>query len=160
MRIWIDADAAPRPVKDIVYRASARTHVAVVVVANSFQRTPKSAYVSFVQVGKGFDVADEYIADGVESGDLVVTSDIPLAAAVVDKGAHVLEFRGEELSADNVRQRLSVRDFLDEMRGAGVEVGGGPPPFHNRDKERFANALDRWLTRALRRAAATRPPST
>lgn len=147
--VWIDADAAPKACKEVAYKASANRGVHLVLVANRWQPTPKSNRIRFVQVDKGFDVADEYIVEHVAAGDLVVTNDVPLAADVIEKGATVVRPRGEELTEETVRQQLSVRDFLDELRGGGV-MSGGPPPYSPKDKQRFANALDRWLTRALR----------
>ncbi len=147
--LWIDADAAPRAVKEIVFRASERLALTVVLVANSAQAIPRSPCIRQVVVGKGLDVADDYIAEHCVEGDIVVTADIPLAAQVVEKGAVVLKPRGEVLDADNVRQRLAMRDFMDEMRGAGL-AGGGPPPFGKQDRARFANALDRVLTQRMK----------
>ena len=144
--IWIDADAAPRACKDIVFRASERTGMAVVLVANQDQHTPKAQQIRAVRVGAGFDVADDYIVEHCEGGDLVITADIPLAAQVIEKGALVVDPRGEELTESNVRQRLAMRDFMDSLRGGGV-MTGGPPPFGPKDKQRFANSLDRWLAR-------------
>jgi len=146
--IWIDADAAPRACKDILFRASQRRNVDLVLVANRWQQVPRSARIRFVRVGSGFDVADDYIATECAPGDLVITNDIPLAAQVIDKGATALRPRGELLDERNVRQRLGMRDFLDELRGAGVTTGG-PPPFGDREKQQFANALDQWLTNNL-----------
>jgi uncharacterized protein YaiI (UPF0178 family) len=145
LKIWVDADAAPRDVKDILFRASERRRVPVVLVANRPVRTPRNNLVTSVVVGAGFDVADDYIVDHCEAGDLVISSDIPLAAAAVEKGATVLKFRGELLTEANVRQRLAMRDFMDEMRQSGT-LGGGPPPFGKQDKQRFGNSLDRLLT--------------
>ena len=147
--LWIDADAAPRAVKEIVFRTSERLALSVVLVANSAQVTPRSQRIRQVVVGKGLDVADDYIAEHCVEGDIVVTADIPLAAQVVEKGALVLKPRGELLDADNVRQRLAIRDFMDEMRAAGL-AGGGPPPFGKQDRARFANALDRLLTQRMK----------
>ena len=146
--IWIDADAAPRACKDVLFRASQRRKVPLVLVANRWQQTPRSSRIRFVQVGKGFDVADDYIAEHCTAGDLVVTNDIPLAAQVIEKGARVLRPRGEELTEANVRQRLAMRDFKEELRASGV-MTGGPPAYGDREKQRFSNALDRWLTRNL-----------
>ncbi len=148
--LWIDADAAPRAVKEIVFRASERLAIQVVLVANSSMAVPRSQRIRQVVVGRGFDVADDYIVEHCAAGDIVITADIPLAAQVVEKGALVLKPRGEVLDADNVRQRLAMRDFMDEMRAAGM-AGGGPPPFGNADRARFANALDRMLTARLER---------
>jgi len=127
LTIWIDADAAPRACKDVLFRASQRKKVSLVLVANSYQTVPKLNWIRFVQVGKGFDVADDYIVEHCAAGDLVITNDIPLADQVIDKGAAVIRPRGEELDAKNVKQRLAQRDCLDELRGGGV-VTGGPPP--------------------------------
>jgi len=144
--IWIDGDAAPKACKEIVYKASRRTRRAVILVANRFQVTPRMSTVRFVQVSGGMDVADDYIAENCQPGDLVLTADIPLAARVIEAGGAVLRFRGEPLDEANVRQRLNMRDFMDELRGEGV-LTGGPPPYGPKDKQRFANALDRWLNR-------------
>ncbi|MFT4625904.1 MAG: hypothetical protein ACI8PZ_004575 [Myxococcota bacterium] len=144
--IWVDADAAPRDCKDVLYRAAERRRVQTVFVANQWQQLPRSPFLSFVRVGSGFDVADDHIAAECADGDLVVTADIPLAAEVVDKGAEVLHPRGEMLDPSNIKQRLTMRNHLEELRGAGVTTGG-PPPYGPKDKQRFANALDRWLTR-------------
>lgn len=144
MKIWVDADAMPKAVKEILFRAAERLKIPVILVANQWQKTPNSAFISFVKVDQGFDVADDHIVDSCEECDLVITADIPLAAAAVEKGAVVLEPRGELLTAENVGQRLSMRDFMDELRGAEM-VGGGPPPFSKTDRQRFANTLDRLL---------------
>jgi uncharacterized protein YaiI (UPF0178 family) len=143
--IWVDADAAPRAVKEILVRAAQRRRVEVVLVANRWIPKPKSAFVRTVQVGSGFDVADDYITEHCTEADLVITADIPLAAAVVAKGAVVLQPRGRFLTGENVGERLAVRDFKEELRASGV-MTGGPPEFGKGDRQRFANALDRWLT--------------
>lgn len=148
LTLWIDADGAPRAVKEIVFRASERLRLPVIVVANRQQAVPRSSLVRFVQVAQGLDVADDYIVEHCQQGDVVISSDIPLAALLIEKGALVLQPRGELLDAENVRQRLNMRDFMDDMRAAGL-AGGGPPPFGRTDHLRFANALDRLLT-ALR----------
>ena len=150
MRLWIDADAAPRDVKEVAYRAAERLRLDTVLVANQRLVVPAGMpFVSAVWVNGGPDVADRHIADHAEPGDVAVTADIPLAAILVGKGVRVIDPRGEEYTAENVGERLSVRDFMDGLRGAGVETGGhrayGP-----REKQAFANALDRALTRALR----------
>ena len=151
MRLWIDADAAPRDVKEIVYRAARRLEVPTVLVANQRLQLPLNApTVSAVVVAGGPDVADRHIADAAEPGDVAVTADIPLAAALVAKGVHVIDPRGEELTPENVGERLSIRDFMDAARGAGM-VTGGPSGWGPRDKQAFAAALDRVLTRARRR---------
>jgi uncharacterized protein YaiI (UPF0178 family) len=149
MKIWIDADACPRVIKDILFRASERTRTEVKVVANSSLWVPCSPLVEFVLVGKGLDVADTHIATECAAGDIVVTADIPLAALIVPKGAHALNPRGELYTPENIAERLSVRNFLQGMRDAG-ETTGGPPAFHDRDKQKFANALDALLRKAGR----------
>lgn len=151
MTLWIDADAAPRDVKEICFRASDRLKLATVLVANQrIQVPPGYAHITAVRVDGGPDVADRYIADHAVDGDVAVTADIPLAALLVPKGVAVLDPRGDEYTAETIGERLSVRDFMDGLRGAGVETGGhgayGP-----REKQAFANALDRALTRAARR---------
>ncbi|HEX6750362.1 MAG TPA: YaiI/YqxD family protein [Longimicrobium sp.] len=150
MKLWIDADAAPRDVKEIVFRAARRLQVEAVLVANQrLAPPPGNPFVSAVRVEGGPDVADRHIAEHAAPGDLAVTADIPLAAALVEKGVKVLDPRGEEYSAENVGERLAVRDFMDGLRGAGVETGGARP-YGDRDKQAFAAALDRTLTRLLR----------
>ncbi|ODS62848.1 MAG: hypothetical protein ABS41_06605 [Arenimonas sp. SCN 70-307] len=145
MTIWVDADACPNLIKDILFRAAGRAKVAVVLVANSWIRTPPSPFIRSMQVAGGPDVADDAIAERCTAGDLVVTADIPLAARALDQGALALNPRGELYTADSIAQRLSMRNFMDELRGAGVNTGG-PPALHPRDVQAFANALDRWLT--------------
>jgi uncharacterized protein YaiI (UPF0178 family) len=147
LKIWIDADAAPRDVKEIVFRAARRLEVSVVMVAN--QRLvvpPGNDYVEAVWVRGGPDVADQHIADNAAEGDVAVTADIPLAAILVEKGLHVIDPRGDQYTGENVRERLSVRDFMDSLRGAGVETGGAKP-YGPKDRQSFAAALDRILTR-------------
>jgi uncharacterized protein len=151
MKLWIDADAAPRDVKEIVYRAARRLELETVLVANQrLQVPPGNAFVSAVRVEGGPDEADRHIAEHAGPGDAAVTADIPLAAILVEKGVAVIDPRGEEYTAENVGERLGVRDFMDGLRGAGVETGGARP-YGARDKQAFAGALDRVLTRALRR---------
>jgi uncharacterized protein YaiI (UPF0178 family) len=145
--IWIDGDGVPKAVKEIIFKASTRTRMQVILVANSFNLVPRASCIRAVQVGGGLDVADDYIAEHCKPGDLVITSDIPLAARVIEAGGTVVRFRGELLTEANVRQRLQARDFMDELRGSGV-MTGGPPPFGPKDKQRFAGSLDRWLARA------------
>ena len=149
MRIWIDADACPRDVKDVIYRASQRLHVAVVVVANSPLSTPLSPLVQSVVVKGGPDVADDHIAAHAERGDVAVTQDIPLAARLVDKGVVAIDVRGTVFDADNIGERLSVRDLMADVRDAGVATGG-PKAFSPKDKQKFAAALDAALTRLRR----------
>ena len=145
--IWVDADAAPRPVKDIVMRAGQRLGLEVVLVANQRLSIPlNNPYVRAVEVQGGPDVADQHIADHAAEGDLAITADIPLAAILVEKKVVVLDPRGEEYSEANVRERLSIRDFMEGLRGSGVETGG-PKAYGDREKQAFAAALDRTLTR-------------
>ena len=146
MKIWVDADACPVVIKEILYRAAERTAVSLVLVANQPLRTPNSDFISTLQVQRGFDVADDEIVKRLESGDLVITSDIPLAAEVIDKGGHALSPRGELHTTENIRARLNMRDFLDTMRASGVDTGG-PPALSQRDRQAFANNLDRFLTK-------------
>lgn len=151
MKIWIDADAAPRDVKDLVFRAARRLQLETVLVANQRLQTPAgNPLVSAAWVDGGPDVADQYIVDHAARGDLVVTQDIPLAALLVPRGIVVLDPRGEEHTAETIGERLSIRDFMDQARTAGV-VTGGPPPYGARDRQAFASALDRVLTRVLQR---------
>ncbi|MEO8634003.1 MAG: YaiI/YqxD family protein [Gemmatimonadales bacterium] len=150
MKIWIDADAAPREVKEIVFRAAKRLTIPAILVANLRLQPPAgNPMISAVRVDGGPDVADQYITQHAESGDLVVTQDIPLAALLVPKGVAVLDPRGEEHTAETIGERLSVRDFMEQLRSTGVETGG-PPPFDARDRQAFASTLDRVLTRLLR----------
>lgn len=146
MKIWIDADACPRPIKELLYRAAERRGIILTLVANKAIAFPPSRWIRGVQVGAGPDVADQEIVRLLEAGDLVVTADIPLAADVIEKGGHALDPRGEFFSEDNIRERLSVRNFMDELRSNGVETGG-PSSFSGKDKQAFANQLDRFLTR-------------
>lgn len=147
MRIWVDADACPVVVREILFRAAKRTGVEVTLVANQPVATPRLPNVTSLQVARGFDVADDEIVKRAAAGDLVITGDIPLAAEVIAKGAHALSPRGELHTTENIRARLNMRDFLDTMRSSGVEMGGGPAAFGQRDKQAFANQLDRLLTR-------------
>lgn len=146
MQIWVDADACPNVIKDILFRAAERARIPVTLVANSWVRTPPSRYITSVQVSGGLDVADSEIVERCVPGDLVVTADIPLAALVLEKGALALNPRGELYTADTIAQRLTMRNFMDELRGSGVNTGG-PAGFHARDRQAFGNALDRWLAR-------------
>jgi uncharacterized protein len=152
MKIWVDADAAPRDVKEIVYRAAQRLRVHAVLVANRRLATPPhNPYVRAVVVEGGPDAADRHIADNATTGDVAITADIPLAAALVEKSVVVVDPRGDLLTADNVRERLSIRNFMESLRGSGVETGGAAP-YGPRDKQVFAAALDRVLASALRKA--------
>ena len=145
MEIWVDADACPSAIKELLYRAATQRKVNVTLVANQQMRTPKSEYIDIIVVASGMNVADRRILALVESGDLVITSDIPLAADVVAKGGQALNPRGELYTERNIGERLVVRNMLDELR-AGGQVTGGPPYFSAKDKQAFANQLDRWLT--------------
>ena len=143
-QVWVDADACPGAVKEILFRAAERASVQVTLVANQWLRTPPSRYIRALQVQGGFDVADSEIVERVRPGDLVVTQDIPLAARVLEKGGIAVNPRGERYTPDNMAERLSMRNFMEELRGAGVQTGG-PAAFHARDRQAFANQLDRWL---------------
>ena len=144
--LWIDADACPNVIKDIIYRVSNRLRLPVVLVANQYLSKPPSPLVRCIHVEAGFDMADNYIVQHAQPGDLVVTQDIPLAAELVAKQVAALNPRGELYTRDNVRQRLNVRDFMETMRASGAHTGG-PAAFSQQDRMRFANALDSWLAR-------------
>ena len=144
MEIWVDADACPVVIKEILYRAADRTHTRVTLVANQFLRTPRSAFIRFLQVGSGFDVADHEIVKRVKQGDLVITADIPLAAEVIDKGGLALNPRGELYSKENITSRLYVRDLMESFRATGIETQG-PSPLNQKDRQLFANNLHKLL---------------
>jgi uncharacterized protein len=146
MNIWVDADACPNVIKDILFRAAERVKVQTTLVANAKIRVPPSPWIRNVQVRSGFDEADHYIAEQAAPGDLVITADIPLAAQVIDKGALALSPRGDLYDSNNIRERLTMRDFMDELRGSGIDTGG-PSQLRHGDRQAFANQLDRWLTR-------------
>ncbi|MFC5595049.1 YaiI/YqxD family protein [Lysobacter niastensis] len=150
-QIWVDADACPGVIKEILFRAAERARVQVTLVANQWLRTPPSRFIRSLQVAGGYDVADTAIVERVHPGDLVVTQDIPLAARVLERGAVALHPRGERYTADNIAERLSIRNFMEELRGAGVQTGG-PSAFHARDSQNFASQLDRWLAQRPRGA--------
>ncbi len=143
-RIWVDADACPLVIKEILFRAAERAQVETILVANQWLRTPPSRHIRAMQVAGGPDVADDAIAERVAAGDLVVTQDIPLAARVLEKQAIALNPRGELYTANTIAERLSVRNFMEELRGAGIQTGG-PATLHARDRQAFAAQLDRWL---------------
>jgi uncharacterized protein len=143
-QIWVDADACPKVIKEILFRAAERVGIQVTLVANQALSIPRSRYISTVQVPAGFDVADNHIAQQVVEGDLVITADIPLAADVITKGAVALNPRGELYTEANIRERLTMRDFMDTLRGSGVDTGG-PPAMNQSDRQQFANQLDRLL---------------
>ena len=146
MRIWVDADACPNAIKEILFRAAERVRVHLTLVANQHLRTPRSPYIGSMQVPAGFDVADHRIVQMVQPDDLVVTADIPLAALVVEKGGHALDPRGDLYTPENIGERLAVRNLMNELRSGGLDTGG-PPSLTKRDRQAFANQLDRLLTR-------------
>ncbi|MEO0535323.1 MAG: YaiI/YqxD family protein [Cyanobacteria bacterium P01_A01_bin.123] len=146
MQIWVDADACPNAIKEILFRAAKRVEIKTTLVANQELQIPASDYIDAVQVRAGLDVADGYIVQHLQSGDLVITADIPLAAAVIDKDGYALNPRGEFYSKANIRERLSLRNFMDQLRSSGIETGG-PPAFNQRDRQAFANQLDRFLAK-------------
>src|SRR5712664_1145809 len=146
MQIWVDADACPQAIKEILFRAAERAQVVMTLVANTLLRTPSSPFIRAIRVPKGFDGADHRIVKEMEPGDLVITADIPLAAEVIERGGHALDPRGELYSEDNVRERLAMRNLMQELRGTGA-ILGGPAPFDQSDRHLFANQLDRFLAR-------------
>jgi uncharacterized protein YaiI (UPF0178 family) len=147
MKIWIDADACPVVIKDILFRAAERTGIELTLVANQPLTVPRSPLINTLQVPSGFDVADDEIVKRLTAGDLVITGDIPLAAEVIHKGGHALSPRGELHSTENIGERLNMRDFMDTMRSSGVDTRGGPPPLSQGDRQNFANHLDTFLAR-------------
>lgn len=149
MHIWVDADACPSVVKEILFRAAERAEVVTTLVANKPLRVPRSQFVCAVQVSHGFDVADNEIVRRMKCGDLVITADIPLAADVIAHGGHALNPRGELYTTDTIRERLAMRDLLEELRGSGVQIEG-PAPLNHADRKHFADQLDRFLARRLR----------
>lgn len=146
MKIWVDADACPNVVKDILFRVADRVGVQVTLVANQYIRTPPSPHIRSIQVEAGFDVADNYIVQQCEAGDLVITADIPLADELITKGAHALNPRGEMYTKDTIKQRLQMRDFMETMRSSGVQTGG-PAPLNQADRQNFANKLDTFIAK-------------
>ena len=144
MKIWVDADACPVVIKEILFKAAERTGIQLTLVANQPVRVPPSRFISSIQVGSGFDVADNEIVERLAAGDLVITGDIPLAADVIEKGGHALSPRGERYTADNIKARLNIRDFMDTLRGSGIDTGG-PPALNQGDRKAFADHLDRLL---------------
>jgi uncharacterized protein YaiI (UPF0178 family) len=149
MEIWVDADACPVVIKDILFRAAERTGTKMTLVANQPIRIPPSRHIKFIQVASGFDVADNEIVDRLSTGDLVITSDIPLAADAIEKGGYALSPRGELYTTENIRGRLNMRDFMDTLRSSGVDTGG-PPALNQGDRKAFANHLDKLLTKYAR----------
>jgi uncharacterized protein YaiI (UPF0178 family) len=149
MTIWVDADACPGAIKEILFRAAHRRAVHVVLVANQALKTPASPFIRSVRVGQGFDQADEWIVEQVVPQDLVITADIPLAAQVLEKEGVALSPRGQLFSTDTIKAKLTMRDFMDTLRGSGIH-GGGPAPLSAKDRQTFSNHLDRWLTATQR----------
>ena len=149
MQVWVDADACPVAVREILFRAAERREIPLTLVANQPIRTPASRFINAVQVASGFDVADNEIVRRCAPGDRVITSDIPLAAEVLEKGAHALNPRGERYSPETIRDRLNMRDFMETLRASGIQTGG-PPAMSKGDRQAFANSLDRFLTRHAR----------
>jgi len=148
--IWVDADACPVAIKEILFRAAERTGTQTTLVANQMVRVPPSKFISFLRVNQGFDEADNEIVKRMQTGDLVITGDIPLAADVIEQGGTALNPRGELYTKENIKDRLNMRDFMETMRSSGLEVGGGPPPLNKTDRQTFANQLDKLLTKAGR----------
>jgi len=144
--IWVDADACPVVIKEILFKAARRTKTKLTLVANQFMRTPKSSYINAIQVSAGFDVADNEIVKRLTAGDLVITADIPLASDAIEKGATALNPRGALYSTSNIKARLNMRNFMDELRASGVDTGG-PSSLNQNDRQAFANQLDRWLVK-------------
>ncbi len=149
MKIWVDADACPVVIKEILFRAAERTKITTTLVANQFLRIPFSPYINFIAVPGGFDVADSKIVLALEAGDLVITADIPLAALVVGKGGHALNPHGELYTVANIKERLAMRNLMDELRGNGVDISG-PPPFNHSDRQAFAAALDTFIAKRFK----------
>ncbi len=147
--IWVDADACPNVIKDILFRAAERRQISLTLVANTTLRPPDSAHIKTIRVAAGLDVADNEIVRRMRAGDLVITADIPLAANVVEKGGGALNPRGEFYTAETIRERLSMRNFMDDLRSSGIDTGG-PPALNKRDRQTFANQLDRFLTRHVK----------
>ena len=150
MKIWVDADACPVVIKDILFKAAERTGVHTTLVANQPIRVPPSRFIHSVQVASGFDVADNEIVERTEPGDLVITGDIPLAADVIEKGGLALSPRGESFTTENIKARLNIRDFMDTLRGSGIDTGG-PPALNQNDRKTFADHLDRLLAKHAER---------
>ncbi|TNF33204.1 MAG: YaiI/YqxD family protein [Gammaproteobacteria bacterium] len=146
MQIWVDADACPNVIKDILYRAANRTGVMLTLVANQALNPPRSKFIKTLQVAAGFDIADNEIVKRLVAGDLVITADIPLAAEAIEKNAHALNPRGEFYTRENIRSRLNIRDFMDTLRASGINTGG-PPPLGQAERQAFANNLDRFLAK-------------
>ncbi len=149
MQIWVDADACPKAIKEILFRVAERTSIIITLVANQYLSVPSSLYIQLLQVSAGYDVADNEIVKRLSVGDLVITADIPLASEVIDKGGHVINPRGERYTQENIRARLNVRDFMETLRSSGIHTGG-PGALHSRDIQAFANQLDKFLAKVDR----------
>ncbi|MDH5516459.1 MAG: YaiI/YqxD family protein [Gammaproteobacteria bacterium] len=147
MKIWVDADACPNVIKEILFRVAKRAKLNITFVANQYIKIPSSPFLASLQVSSGFDVADDEIVRLLAAGDLVISADIPLADEVIEKGGFVLSPRGEMLTKDNIKPRLQVRDMMEAVRNSAIEMGGGQPAFGQKDKQTFANALDRFVAR-------------
>jgi len=150
LKIWVDADACPVVIKEILFKAAERTGIQLTLVANQQVRVPPSRFIRSIQVASGFDVADNEIVKLLDEGDLVITADIPLAADVIEKGALALNPRGEMYTRENIKARLNMRDFMDSLRGSGIDTGG-PPPLNQNDRKAFADHLDRLIARQTSR---------
>ena len=146
MKIWVDADACPVVIKEILFKAAVRTEIEVTLVANQTINVPPSKFINAIRVASGFDVADNEIVERCNVGDLVITADIPLAAEIIEKGGHALNPRGEMYSKNDIKARLTMRDFMDTMRSSGIQTGG-PPALNKTDRQVFANQLDKFLTK-------------
>ena len=157
MKIWVDADACPGPVKEILFRAADKRKIETCLIANHPMRVPPSPYIRLKQVSAGFDVADNEIVRLMATGDLVISGDIPLASQAIDKGGLVLNPRGHQYTRDNIRESLSMRNFMEELRNSGVQTGG-PAALNSRDRANFANALDRILARAAKSGSGGKTP--
>jgi len=149
MHIWVDADACPKVIKEILFRASQRLSIPVTLVANQGISVPASSLIRAIQVPAGYDVADNYIVQQLEAGDLVITADIPLAAEVLEKKAHALNPRGELYTENNIKERLMMRDFMSDLRSSGIQTGG-PAALNQKDRQAFGNALDHFLARHMK----------
>jgi len=157
LRIWVDADACPVAIKEILFRAAERTRIETILVANKLLRVPPSPYLRAMQVPGGFDVADDEIVKQLQPGDLTITADIPLAAQVIAKGGHALDPRGEFYSASNIQERLTMRNFMEELRGSGVDISG-PSTFSQSNRQAFAAELDRFITSLSKNPSPQGPP--
>lgn len=146
MKIWIDSDACPKAAKELVFKASFRLSIPACLVANSYMQVPRDSLITSIQVEKGDDVADLYIVEHLEAGDIVITADIPLASLAIEKEAIVINPRGELYTLENIEERLSVRDFMSDLRDNGVQTGG-PAPYGDKDKQKFANTLNQLLSK-------------